>query len=634
MGALCCFANLFRSGVLAKAASFPAVDGLRRSLTARVSTKTPNNKKSDVKIILLLIAMAMAAGGAYHTYSARNDYIDAALLSEAFTLTSPLKLRVADYFLQNGSMPHSNDDAGLSAPNSIFGTSVKRVAINRGGVLRVDFDEEIGKTSMLFTPSAGANSGFLSWRCTSDSIDPAILEKLRPTCNYLPLTKESQLMNAIANGSMEKIEQLLNDGADLNAVVNGNTALMLAAKLGDADIINRLIDENADIDHLGVNADRRTPLMVAITSNRSEAVATLLSRGASVARTDYQGKSAMDHALDTDARLGGERYVLMVSAKLNPNFAGQSHNVKTTRSSVDEDKRLRALYGELRSVAHECNATRLRSLLSNENEMPTDGMVAGAPLKSHVSKPECSVTLMQFVQSTNVYKRALHARLSNAMRHCVDDDVRSMLSDNPEVDVLNREARGVPLFEEAAFAGCANLVATLIRDKSLKGKIDDRLLTDVIDRAPQDTLVRMIGSLIEAGVDVNAKSRAGETALATSIAAEQPVVAKYLVDAGAELNVQTTSGSYPLIEATKKGYSHLVSQLIAGGAELNVSDQFGRSAIIAAVAQSKVRLVDLLLRAGVNPHLRDNNGISALILAERQGNRAIQSLITSSASND
>jgi len=71
----------------------------------------------------------MVCGGAFHTYIARSQYIDAALLSEAFALTSPLKQSVADYYLQNGVMPHSNEDAGLSAPDSIFGTSVKRIAI-------------------------------------------------------------------------------------------------------------------------------------------------------------------------------------------------------------------------------------------------------------------------------------------------------------------------------------------------------------------------------------------------------------------------------------------------------------------------------------------------------------------------
>jgi len=360
--------------------------------------------------------MAGAAVGAFHTYTARNQYIDAALLSEAFALTSPLKLRVADYYLQNGTMPHSNEDAGLSAPNAIFGTSVKRIAINRGGVLRVDFDEEIGKAAMVFTPTAGANSGFLSWRCTSDSIDPAVLEKLRPTCSYLPLTKESQLMNAIANSSSEAIGELIAEGADLNAVVNGNTALMLAAKIGDPDIINSLITEGADIDHLGVNADRRTPLMIAITSNRSEAVATLLSHGASVIRTDYRGKSALDHALDTDARLGGERYVLMVSAKLNPNFAGSRQADASSVTPVDNDKRLRGLYVELRNAAEDCHTPRLSSLLSAEGELPADGKVDGKALKSHVSKPECAVALTGFVETRKVYAKALHARLSSAMR--------------------------------------------------------------------------------------------------------------------------------------------------------------------------------------------------------------------------
>lgn len=593
-----------------------------------------NKKKSDVKILLVLTLMAVVCGGAFHTFTARSQYIDAALLSEAFALTSPIKQSVADYYLQNGAMPHSNEDAGLAAPNSIFGTSVKRIAINQGGVLRVDFDEEVGKTAMVFSPTAAMSGGFLSWRCTSDSIEVAILKKLRPMCNSLPLTKESQLMAAIANGSLDKINRAIADGANLNAVVNGNTALMLAAKLGDTTIINRLIDENADVNHFGVNAARRTPLMVAITGNRAEAVSTLLSRGASVLSTDYRGNSVLDHAKNTDLRLGGERYVLMVSARLNPNFAGKGGDSSFVSRPTDEAKRLRLLYVELRSAAHECHTPRLSRLLFNEKALPKDGVIAGKPMKSYVAKPQCALVLTEYVESLSVYERALHARLSSAMHQCNSEEVRILLRDNPSVDVLNEDGDGGPVFEQAVFAGCADLVSTLIREKSLGGKLSGGLLPDVIKRAPQDTLVRLISSLIESGVDVNAVSESGYTALSTAIIAGQPVVAKYLIDAGADVNTQTPGGSFPLIEATKKGYTQLVSRLLEAEAEINSVDSFGRPAIIAAVVQNKVRLVDLLLRFGANPHLGDKDGISALILAENSNQRAIQSLITSSASND
>jgi len=585
-----------------------------------------------VKIFITFITIAGIVAGAFHAYNSRNQYIEAALLSEAYVLVAPLKLRVAEYYLQKGVMPHSNAEAGVSASEAIFGTRVKRIAVNRGGVLRVDFADEIGQSDMVFTPTASADQSIFGWRCTSDSIDPAILEKLRPTCSHLPSTPESQLMNAIANADLEKVKQLVRSNADVNAVVNGNTPLMLAARVGNSAVVKFLIDQNADIDHLGVNKDRRTPLMVAITSNRAEVAAILLSQGASVVKTDYQGKSALDYAKDTDSRLGGERFELMVTARLNPKFAGKQESNLESVLAARDSKQLQTLYDLLRSTAHECNTQRLRTLLTKENEFPGDGLVAGKPFDSHKVKPLCSTELLAFIKTRSIYQKALNVRLSHAFRSCDVMTVRSILDDNPTLNISAPIDNKLSYFDLAVHSGCVGMVNDLIREYSLKGSLNPTLLVDVIQGVPHDNLLRLVGALLEAGVDVNAKSADGESALIASIAAGQPVVAKYLIDAGANVNERSVKDSYAVIEASKKGYQHLVSQLIAAGADINRVDSSGRTAIIAAVDQGKSRLVDTLLRAGANPNKRDNNGVSARILAESSGKRSIQKMITATSS--
>jgi len=228
--------------------------------------------------------------GAFHSWHTRNLYVRAALLSEAYNLTAHVKLRVSDHYLRTGAMPHDNADAGLPPARSLYGTSVKRVAVNRGGVLIVDFEEQIGRQAMTFTPTVSEVSGLLSWHCSSDSIERSVLDKLKPTCSFLPATLESQLMHAIANRDADRVEWLLERGAAPAAVVNGNTPLMLAAKIGEMASVEALLDKGAHIDNAALNSERRTPLMVAITSNHAELVGLFLSRGASVTRKDHQGK--------------------------------------------------------------------------------------------------------------------------------------------------------------------------------------------------------------------------------------------------------------------------------------------------------------------------------------------------------
>jgi len=168
-----------------------------------------------VTIRLILTLMVLVSAGASKAYLARTQYINAALLSEAFVLVSPIKQSVSGYYLSNGAMPQSNKDAGLATPKSIFGTSVKRIAINPGGVLQVDFDEEIGKVAMNFTPVTAKRDGFLSWRCSSDTIERAVLEKLRPTCNYQPPSKDRQRTAAIEVNRSETVPSRLNQSASM-----------------------------------------------------------------------------------------------------------------------------------------------------------------------------------------------------------------------------------------------------------------------------------------------------------------------------------------------------------------------------------------------------------------------------------
>ena len=583
-------------------------------------------RRETVKILIILIAMGAVLAGALHTHNTRNLYIQAAQLSEAFNLSAHVKLRVADHYVQHGVMPHDNNDAGLPPPKSIYGTSVKRVAINRGGVLIVDFDAQIGRQAMTFTPTVSPVSGLLSWQCTSDSIDNDVLDKLKPNCSSLLATDESQLMHAIANRDVQRVGVLLVAGAQPDAVVNGNTPLMLAAKVGNLQVVEKILEYGAKVDNSALNSERRTPLMVSITSNNAEVVALLLGRGASVTRKDYKGMTALDHAVTTDRRFDGDRYVLMVSARFNPQFAGTPKRLKERQDPRVREVQLQGLYTEFRQAAMDCHVQRLSSLLLAEKDLDSPEMVDGVRLSQHIRKPACGVALLQFLPTKSSYQRALKARMTGVLQRCDTKQTETLLRDNPALDI-NRNRGDFSHFQRAVAAGCTDIVALMVRDHKMTGQLDDDVLIKALRQAPQGSLVPLIGALLAAGANVNVVDGEGQTALAAAIALEQPVVAKYLVDAGADVNVATENQSYPLIEATKKGYEHLVSQLIAHGAELNPRDSLGRTALLAAVARGRHRLVNTLIRAGASTHLKDTNGIDALVLAESKNYRQIQTLL-------
>jgi len=573
------------------------------------------------------------SAGALHAHQKRNLLLQAALLSEGYSLSASVKSRVSDYYIQNNAMPHDNLSADLPPAKSIYGTSVKRVSVNRSGVIMVDFDDEIGRQSMVFTPSASAVNGLLEWRCSSDSIDRKVLELLKPTCNFTAATNEGKLINAIANSQIDIVKQLLESGANPDAVVNGNTPLMLASKIGNVDVVDMLYEKGASVDNNALNSERRTPLMVAINSNNANVVGFLLANGASVTRRDYKGLSALDHAVNTDRRLGGERYQLMVMARLNPNFAG-APQLKVSiegRTTAEQAAHLEKLYPQLAQAAVDCRVQRLATLFQEENDYKAPELVDGKPLVTQIRKPGCSTKLTAYIKTKSSYKAALTARFRGANKACDLKSVEAMLRVNPDIDIVG-EQHANSHFEQAMFAGCSGLVAFYIRDHGLGDKIDGSHLLSAIRKSPQKKQVAIVGALIAAGADVNYRDAKGDTPLAEAISLEHPVVSKYLVDAGADVGAPTRNDSYPLIEASKKGFNHLVLQLIRQGADINQQDKLGRTALVAAVAKGRRRLVDTLLRAGANPMLKDNDGISAVMLAESRNYKQIYSQLTANAS--
>ncbi len=98
----------------------------------------------------------------------------------------------------------------------------------------------------------------------------------------------SQLIEAAQNGQADKVEALLEAGADANAKDNvGVTALMRAARTGDSDTVQALLDAGAEVngkDNVGVTA-----LMRAARTGDSDTVRALLDAGAEVSVNDKDG---------------------------------------------------------------------------------------------------------------------------------------------------------------------------------------------------------------------------------------------------------------------------------------------------------------------------------------------------------
>ncbi len=88
------------------------------------------------------------------------------------------------------------------------------------------------------------------------------------------------LLYAVWQNNPEMVQLFLQYGANVNAAYKGKTALTEAALIGRFEIVQQLIDNNANPELL--STEYGTPLMCAIRTNKSDIFQYLLQKGANV----------------------------------------------------------------------------------------------------------------------------------------------------------------------------------------------------------------------------------------------------------------------------------------------------------------------------------------------------------------
>ncbi len=167
---------------------------------------------------------------------------------------------------------------------------------------------------------------------------------------------------AAAGGDVQLVRQLLaeNPDAELKGAA-GRRALLHAAGVGNAEMLEVLLDRGADANTRAKDAIARTPLMLAAAGGHLEAIDILISRGAKLDTRDRGGKTALAWAT-LQGRTGAVERLLDKGADVNARDNGKVTPVLLAVGRAD-DATLRVLAERGADLEAESQQNKMTPLL-------------------------------------------------------------------------------------------------------------------------------------------------------------------------------------------------------------------------------------------------------------------------------
>jgi uncharacterized protein len=368
-------------------------------------------------------------------------------------------------------------------------------------------------------------------RIGSEELVNKLLEAGADPNTLVTAQAETALMKASRDGNLGAVKALLAHNAEVNAKENfrGQTAIMWAAAEGHADIVSLLASHGADLDLRSYDRDTKAPKMEAGTPSAP------IARG---------GLTALLFA----ARQGQMDVVkTLLDAKANINAVDSDGNNALVLAILNSHYDLAEMLLD-RGADVNIAAKNGRTALYSAVEMH-DVDWSPRPARKETDK----TTSMDVIKALVDHKANVNAQLS------APAPIQKLAQDMGDRSM----GAGTTPFTRAARSADVELMHYLLdhgADPKLVGKDNQTALMVAAGEGWNDHIKGTDAEALEAvklcvslGIDVNAATDKGETALHGAAHRGVDSIAKYLIEKGANPNVRNKKGFTPLDLAMGKG---------------------------------------------------------------------------------
>ncbi len=493
-------------------------------------------------------------------------------------------------------------------------------------------------------------------------------------------TKGSLLSLAFSNNehtAVNIINQLLNKGADINAIYPpGKTLLMMAAENNFVFLTSFLLNKGAAVDLASYN---QTPLMIASEKGYEKIVRILLTNGAEESIQNDSKKTALDLAQDTKIRDLLNPSVSLEKAVKAGRFSIVKRLLESSPTQSQKDEALLAsithMYSDLAKLLINKNAN-VNAMDSIENISALSKAIdhekwdiakelilhdadfnlpesIPALVRATVSNAEDLVEMMLSKNQTFKFDHHAFVRAFKTSSHSFDEIFSTMVGIGVKTNNLKFtqgmintyfmmgknledisslltkvriEAENKPVFKE------------MLSDKFLAGiykkhQLVDDLKMTLLSEQPFPSLNQMPFSELSVE-DISAYGRIQDPLLSIAFT-KGPIVARTvtdgLLDKGANINALIQNFDTLLIMALENKYFDLAENLISLGANVNYPQE-NPPLFVALKHAVPIRIINLMLEKGADINAT-RNGYSPLMQFAIDGNNEMITLLLKLGAN-
>ena len=376
------------------------------------------------------------------------------------------------------------------------------------------------------------------------------------------------LIDAIKEGSLDKVKALVLKGADVNArTSSGSTPLMYAADGDRPDIVEFLLGKGADVN--AKNGTNDTALIHASEKGNMKVAQMLLQRKADANIKNISGGDAIIYAV-LNKRLEMVRLLLEHGVKIDERY----NDGKTALIMAIE-----------------------------EGSFKIAGMLLAKGIDPNAQDEEQKTALIYACEKGEVGTvKALVAKGAHV-------DAKSKYGDTPLNEAISKKHVAVARFliENGADFKSSGMLSYAVGTGS-------------------EELVRL---LKEKGADVNQRGWDGKTPLMYAAAGGSGIV-KYLVAKGADVNIKDKEGKTALmaaVESFDESKLQTIKLLLGHHADCNAANDKGETALIIAAKRGDTETVRMLLEKGSALAAQDKQGKTAWTYAFEGAHSTVTGLL-------